>query len=509
MKSLQSNYLYLFVFIMVGFVRLPAQQLNYDKISKEFALKSIPTLREYLALPCDANFKEDILKNVDWVERQFTLRGFSAKRLETSTIPVLLLQKSSTNPSAKTIMFYFHSDGQPVNPSEWKQADPFIPVLKAQDPKTKEWKEIPFESLQNDYNPEWRIFARAASDDKSPGIMLMTAIDALKSQNINANYHIKILVDFEEEKGSVNLPSIIKENIEVLKSDLLLILDGPAHDSNLPTLSFGARGILTVTLTTFGAYSDLHSGHYGNYVSNPAWNMVKLLSTMKSEDGKVLVQGFYDGIKIDKATKAYLKSIPDNIPELHKRLGIKATDKVGESYREALMYPSLNIRGLKSGGVADKAGTIVPERAITEIDIRTVTQSHPDSLLRKLKSHITKQGYHIIDGDPTPEQRAKYAKIISLKVRPPYGAFSSDVNGPMAKWLEKAISKTSTEKVLKLPLMGGSLPISPFVSLLKVEAITLPTVNSDNNQHSFDENLRLGNYVNGIKMLMGVLSTEF
>ncbi|HMP29096.1 MAG TPA: M20/M25/M40 family metallo-hydrolase [Saprospiraceae bacterium] len=507
MKLKQLLYLIFISFSIAGIGQ--SGILDYQQLSQTYGLKHMHTLRAFLSLPCDANFKDDILKNVDWVENQFEQRGFTSLRLETPTVPVLLLQKMSDNTKAKTLMFYFHADGQPVVPKEWSQEDPFVPVLKKQNPETKKWEEVSFESQTNNFDPELRIFARAASDDKGPGVMLLAALDAIFDAGSKPNYNIKILVDFEEEKGSTSLPAIVSQYKDLLKTDLLLILDGPAHDSNLPTLSFGSRGIVTVTLTTYGSYSALHSGHFGNYVPNPAWRMVKLLSTMKTSSGKVVIQGFYDGVKIDKTTKDYLKTIPDNVPSLHKRLGIKRTDKVGESYRESLMYPSLNIRGLKSGEVADLAGTIVPEKAVAEIDIRTVTQTPPDSLVKKLKSHILKHGYHIIDHDPTPDERAKYENLIKIQIRPPYGAFSTDISGSAAKWLESAIAKTTSEKVLKLPLMGGSLPITPFVTQLGVQAIILPTVNSDNNQHSFDENLRLGNFVGGIKTLIGILSTDF
>lgn len=501
------HFIILFFCIYASVSSIGQQTINYDEVSKKYGLKHIPTLQSFLSIPCDANDRENILKNVDWVEKTFESIGFTSLKLETPTIPILLLQKTTEKPGAKTVMFYFHADGQPVVPSEWKQKDPFNPVLKMKDTITHQWSDLPFEILQNEFNPEWRVFARAASDDKGPGIMLLAALDALQSLGIKTEYNIKILVDFEEEKGSVHLPGIVQKYKDILKADLLLVLDGPAHDSNLPTLAFGARGILTVSLTTYGAYSDLHSGHFGNYVYNPAWRMVKLLSTMKTSSGKVLIQGFYDGVIIDRATKEYLKTIPDNISSLYKRLGIKKSEKVGDSYRESLMYPSLNIRGLKSGEIAEKAGTIVPERAVAEIDIRTVTQTPPDALMRKLRTHIEKHGYHIVENDPTPEERAKYDNLIKLNFRPPYGAFSTPLTGKSAAWLEKAINKSSNQTLVKLPVMGGSLPISPFVSQLNIPAIIVPTVNSDNNQHSFDENLRLGNYIEGIKIFIGILST--
>ncbi|MCP9753959.1 M20/M25/M40 family metallo-hydrolase [Lacihabitans sp. CCS-44] len=486
-----------------------AQKINYDSLASYFGKKHFPTLLEYLAIPCDANYKEDILKNVVWVEEQFAQRGFSAKRLETSTLPVLLFTKKSENPNAKTIMYYYHSDGQPVIPSEWFQENPFKPVLKKKNAKDNSWEIIPIDNLEKEIDPEWRIFGRASSDDKGPGVMLLAAMDALMSKNIKTSYNLKILVDFEEEKGSVNLPSIIDKHKDLLSSDLLLIFDGPGHASNLPTITFGARGIATITLTTYGAFTSQHSGHYGNYLPNPALRMAQLLASMKSEDGKVLIPGFYDGVKLDAKTKQRLKEIPDNLSEINAKLGIKTPDNVGESYQEALTYPSLNIRGLKSGEVGALAATIIPDKAVTEIDIRTVAATNPKKLIQNVKDFIISKGYFITENDPTPAERDKYNKIIKIATRPGYGAFNTELNGSVGIWLENALAKTTNKTIIKLPTMGGSVPISPFVTKLGVIAVIVPTVNADNNQHSANENLRLGNYFDGIKTMMGLLSSDF
>ncbi|MCP9770789.1 M20/M25/M40 family metallo-hydrolase [Lacihabitans sp. LS3-19] len=498
----------LLLFVLISQISI-AQNIQYDELADKFGKQHLSTLLEYISIPCDANFKEDIMRNYAWVEGQFAKRGFETKKLETSTLPVLLLEKKSKKPNSKTILFYYHSDGQPVVPKDWSQADPFVPVLKKKNLQTDIWEEIPMESLKKEIDPEWRIFARASADDKGPGVMLMAALDALASQNIETSYNLKILVDFEEEKGSVSLPSIIDKYKTDLTSDLLLIFDGPAHASNLPTLTFGARGIATVTLTTYGAYTPQHSGHYGNYLPNPALKMAQLLASMKSETGKVLIPGFYDGVVLDKKTKDKLKEVPDDLLALNKKLGFKKPDNVGDTYQESLIYPSLNIRGLKSGEVGALAATIIPDKAVAEIDIRTVEATDPAKLVKNVKDFIVSKGYTILENDPTPEEREKYEKIIKLSSRPAYGAFNTDMNGEIGLWLEKALSKTTTKKIIKLPGMGGSVPISPFVTKLGVKAVIVPTVNADNNQHSANENLRLGNYFDGIKTMMGLLSSEF
>jgi acetylornithine deacetylase/succinyl-diaminopimelate desuccinylase-like protein len=237
--------------------------------------------------------------------------------------------------------------------------------------------------------------------------------------------------------------------------------------------------------------------------------MAQLLASMKSEDGKVLIPGFYDGVKLDAKAKQKLKEIPDDLSLINAKLGIKTPDKVGESYQEALVYPSLNIRGLKAGEVGALAATIIPDKAVAEIDIRTVAATKPEKLLQNVKDFIASKGYYITEKDPTPDERAKYEKIIKVGSRPAYGAFTTDTNGAIGIWLENALAKTTDKKIIKLPTMGGSVPISPFVTKLGVTAVIIPTVNADNNQHSANENLRLGNYFEGIKTMMGLLSSDF
>lgn len=488
-------------------VQTKGQSIPYEKLAVTYGLKHIPTLRSYLSIPCDANVKEDMYKNIEWVQNAFSSRGFSVSTLETPTLPVLLLERKAKNPAAKTVLFYYHSDGQPVRATEWQQENPFIPVLKQK--KGDAWVQIPFERITQNYDPEWRIFGRASSDDKGPGVMLLAALDAIESLAISPNYHLKILVDFEEEKGSTSLPGIIEKNRKALESDLLLIFDGPAHPTNLPTITFGARGILTLTLTTYGPVSPLHSGHYGNYVPNPVFRMARLLTNMKAEDGRVLIPGFYEGIQLDPITAKQIAAVPDDLATLNSRLGIAQAEKVGTNYQESLIYPSLNVRGIKAAEVGAMAATIIPDKAVAEIDIRTVRASEPARLIELVKKFIRDEGYYIVTNEPTAEERAKYDKIIKIGSRPAYGAFSTEMQSEVGLWIQRAIQKTTSQPLVKLPTMGGSVPISPFVAQLGVNAVIVPTVNTDNNQHSANENLRLGNYFEGIRTMIGLLTEKF
>lgn len=482
---------------------------QWNPVVVEQGKKHLPLLVEFLSLPCDAAIPRDMEANIQWVEKNFANRGFTSTRMTTPTQPVLLLEKKAKSEQAPTVMMYFHADGQAVHPTEWDQPSPYQAVLK-QPTGQGRWETIDLAALQGEIHPDWRLFARAASDDKGPGVMLLAALASLEQWKRELPFHLKVLVDFEEEKGSTSLPGIIAQHRDALKSDILLILDGPAHPSQAPTITYGARGITTVTLTVWGPTTPLHSGHYGNYAPNPVFSAAQLLHSMKDASGRVLVSGYYDGISPSPEVLGRLKQVPDDIPTLHRRLGIRTPDQVGQTYQESLLYPSLNIRGMQAAQVGSAAGTVIPDKVVIEIDIRTVMATRPEQLIEKLKKHIERQGFHLVpDQSPSPDLRAQYDKLISLTVQRGYEAFGTSMDGPESQWVRTAVQSVHSDAIVEIPTMGGSVPIAPFVSLLQVPAIIIPTVNSDNNQHAANENLRLGHYFQGIQTLVGLLSTPF
>ena len=270
-------------------------------------------------------------------------------------------------------------------------------------------------------------------------------------------------------------------------------------------MDFGARGIATITLTTYGPVVSQHSGHFGNYAPNPALRLAKLLGSMKDDNGRVTIPGFYDGVEIDAETEAILRSVPDDEKKLKERLQIAETDKVGRYYQEAIQYPSLNIRGMQSGWIDEEVRTIVPGWARAEIDVRLVLETEPERLLELIKNHIKGNGYLVLDREPTKEERLKHAKIATFTSEISYQSFRTDMNCEGALWARRAMKKAFGEEPVLLRMSGGSVPISPFVNTLGVPAVSVPTVNSDNNQHSPNENIRLGNYREGIKTFIALL----
>jgi len=491
--------------------QIQLEGLKSDQLSEladKYAKASFEEFKAILSIPNDANFPADIEKNVQWCENAFQKRAFTTTRLETGGAPLLLAERKVANPQ-KTVLVYLQVDGQPTDVTKWLQETAFSPTLKQND-GAGNWETIDWNRIHNAYDPELRIFARSTSDAKGPVVMFLAAMDAINSLKIDPSYNLKIIMDFEEEQGSPNLPPAVTVHKEALASDMLIIFDGPLHISNKPTLKFGARGISDVTLTVFGPRAPQHSGHYGNYAPNPAFRLAQLLATMKADDGRVSIPGFYDGVTLDAATKEIMNAVPDDETVIQKKIGIADTDKVGGNYQEAIQYPSLNIRGMASAWVGKEKRTIVPSTATVELDIRLVKESDPDYLIGLVREHIIEQGYHIIQGnEPTEKERMTYSRLIKMDASTSYLAYRTPINSPVGTWLSSAIERAFNDPPIKIRTSGGSIPIAPFVSTLGIPAVSVPTVNMDNNQHSPNENIRLGNYVDGVKTMIAILTERF
>jgi acetylornithine deacetylase/succinyl-diaminopimelate desuccinylase-like protein len=229
---------------------------------------------------------------------------------------------------------------------------------------------------------------------------------------------------------------------------------------------------------------------------------------MKDADGSVRIAGYYDGITIDENAMSVLKSVPDDASTINTNLAVKTPEKVGAFYQEALQYPSLNIRGLGSGWIGEKARTIVPATATAELDLRLVPESDGKRLKGLVKKHIEEQGFYIMDTIPSRKERMAYDKIMTIMEGPVTDAFRTDLTNPYGAYLVNTLKSTLGEDVVQIRIMGGTVPIAPFINQLKIPAFIVPMVNPDNNQHSPNENLRIGQIAYGIQVFYGILSTK-
>jgi acetylornithine deacetylase/succinyl-diaminopimelate desuccinylase-like protein len=226
-------------------------------------------------------------------------------------------------------------------------------------------------------NPEWRIYARSASDDKAPIVALLSALDALRAAAIPLSVNLKFFLEGEEEAGSPHLEKLLERNANRFKGDVWLLFDGPVHQTRRMQIYFGARGVTDAEITTYGASRRLHSGHYGNWAPNPVVELTHLVSRMRDTEGRIRIAGFSDEVRpLTETERRAVTQAPEADAMLRGELGLARTEGAGESLLETLMRPALNLRGISGGDVGSRATNSIPTEATASIDFRLVPDQH-------------------------------------------------------------------------------------------------------------------------------------
>jgi acetylornithine deacetylase/succinyl-diaminopimelate desuccinylase-like protein len=231
---------------------------------------------------------------------------------------------------------------------------------------------------------------------------------------------------------------------------------------------------------------------------------------MKDSKGRVVIPGFYRAIHLSGELKKELQKIPDDKVRINHLIGIARDVNPGITYQEGLQFPSLNILSLSSGKPESGTRNIVPASASAKLDIRLVPESQTHQIEQALKDFISQKGFYIISNrQPSEEERALHQKIISFHFEVSSLAFVTEPGSPAGAWLSGCMEKVFGKSPVKIRMAGGTVPIAPFIRELGIPAGLLPLVNPDNNQHASDENLRLGNYFEGISTMRQLLLTAF
>jgi acetylornithine deacetylase/succinyl-diaminopimelate desuccinylase-like protein len=464
----------------------------------------IGELVDLLSIPNVASDAVNIRRNAAKLIEMMGRRGINASLLEGNGPPAIF-GELKTSGATHTIGFYAHYDGQPVDPSKWA-SDPFKPVLRDK-PLEAGGHVIAFPKRGEKFDPEWRLYARSASDDKAPIIAMLAALDTLRASNAKPTANLKFLFDGEEEAGSRHLGDIVTRNAALLGADVWLCADGPIHQSRRQQIYFGVRGVVTVDITVYGANRALHSGHYGNWSPNPAMRLAKLLASMKDDSGRVLIEGFYDGaVPLGDDEKKALKEMPATDAELMREYGLAGTDGAGRSLGELINEPSLNIDGLRSEDVGRQSRTIIPAEATATLDLRLVKGIEPRRQVERLIAHIKKQGYFVVKDEPDLETRLKHSLIARVLSEDGYPAVRTSMSLPIVKKVINAVELAIGQTPVMLPTMGGSGPLWAIDVATKAPQVGVPIVNHDNNQHSSNENLRLQNLWDGIEIFRALMT---
>lgn len=460
---------------------------------------------DLLSMPNVATSIPDMDRNADYITDLLVARGFSTQRLKAGGAPYIYAELLSPG-AAETVMIYAHFDGQPVQEENWVYP-PFSPTLL--DASLQEnGRPVDIDAVDGTFGPEWRLYGRSAGDDKMPVIALVHALDALRENGIPLSVNLKLLLDGEEERGSPTVGRILDENKDLFDADLLLFCDGPMHQSRQAQIVFGVRGSTTLDITTYGPTRPLHSGHYGNWAPNPIMQMAYLLTSMRDESGRILIDGYYDDVApLSELERDAIASMPDITASLKDELSVHTPEGDGARLEELITLPALNARGMVAGGVGGQGRNIILTTATVSLNLRLVPGQTPEKVRELLETHVAAEGFHIVHEDPAPEILRNHAKVAKLEWRGSgYSGLKTGLDHPTSLRLTKLL-RTMYPDLIVTPSMGGSLPLIEFGNRLSAPIIILPLANHDNNQHAENENIRLQNLWDAIATIGGVLAT--
>jgi acetylornithine deacetylase/succinyl-diaminopimelate desuccinylase-like protein len=458
---------------------------------------------ELLAMPNLASETADIRKNAEYIASELAKRGVTSRLLEEEGGPPIVFGELNTTGARHTVMIYAHYDGQKVDVSQWA-TPPWSPSVRDA-PLEKGGKIIPLDGLPQNIPGEWWIYGRSAGDDKAPIGAVLAALDALRATNANPTVNLKFFFEGEEEAGSPHLAAAFAKYADLLHGDLWLLCDGPVHQTRLPQLYFGARGVVDVEMTIYGPTRALHSGHYGNWAPNPGALLAELLASMRDSNGNIRIAGYMDDVRpLSAVEKQAISAMPEVDTEMKRELNLAWTEGEPESLPLRITHPAINIRGIQVGHVGDQAQNAVPTEARASIDFRMVPDQKPERVQQLVEEHIRRQGFYVVHKAPTAGERAVHAKTIFLDWGPGYPAAKTSMELPAARALAQTLNSATHKQVVEAPLLGGSIPMYLFLTAAPV--IGLPVANHDDNQHAQNENLRIQNLYDAIDIFAAIMT---
>ncbi len=456
-----------------------------------------------LAIPNIAADRANIQRNAEAIAGMMQKRGIAARLVSVPGGNPVVFGEIKTPGATRTVVFYAHYDGQPLDPKEWT-TPPFTPTLRDKQIE-RDGQVIALPTAGKPFDPEWRLYARGSADDKAPIIAMLAAVDAIHAAGLKLKSNVKFAFEGEEEAGSVNLAKTLAANKELFAGDVWLSCDGPLHQTRRQSITFGARGISTVDITVYGPRGELHSGHYGNWAPNPAMMLVQLLTSMKDAGGRVLVDHFYDGIEpLSETEKRAVAEAPDVDADLMREFWLGSTENAPKKLAELITIPSLNIRGMASSRVGNQASNVIPATATVTIDMRLVKGMDPRQTADRLIEHVRKQGFFVVDQEPSADVRRAHPKVAMIVRRNAENPHRVSMDLPISQEVIRTV-ESARGPAVKIPTSGGTGP-DVAEAVLGMTEIGIPIGNHDNNQHSYNENLRLQNLWDGIELMAALLT---
>jgi acetylornithine deacetylase/succinyl-diaminopimelate desuccinylase-like protein len=481
----------------------PADAARQWRESHERAI--LDELVELLRLPNLPQDPASLRRNAEAVARLLERRGVATRLLETSGAPPVVYGELASAGARQTITFYAHYDGAPVEAARWYTGNPFRPVLMSTSLEAG-GQPIPLPNPGWPSDPEWRLYARSAADDKAAIIALAVALEALRVRQLPLSSNVKFFVSGEHESGSPHLAQILRAHRALLRSDLWLFCDGAVHPNRQQQLVFGARGYAGIDLTVYGPRQELDSARYANWAPNPAFLLARLIASMRDDSGKVLIEGFHHGaLPLGRAELQALAQVPNFDATLKRDLWLAETEGGTRTLAEALSLPALNLSGLLSGAVTRSGPGRIPALAKASLEVHLVAGMDHRLTVNRILEHIRKQGFYVTETEPGESLRRAHPRICYVERRPGFNPVRTPMDLELARRVIAAVEE-ARGPVIKLPALEASLPASTVAEILEVPAIFVPMANHDGNQHGANENLRLQNLWEGIEVMAALLA---
>ena len=469
-------------------------------------IEILSELAALVTLPNTATNLDDMERNAERLTGLLESRKFDVRLLRAEGAPPAIFGQRLSNGADRTVVFYAHYDGQAVVPDLWS-SDPFEVVVRTGRLEAG-GKDVPFDELEAPVNPEWRLYGRSTSDDKVSIVALLTALDTLDAAGIEPSVNIKLLLDGEEERSSPHIPEILRSHTDLLAADLWVFCDGPMHQTRLPQVVYGVRGVTSVHITAYGPAVGLHSGHYGNWAPDPGMALARLITSMRGVDGDLLVDGIDELVRpLGKTASAAIQDSPPVDEKLKQNLALGWTEGQPTPLAERITRPAINLLGFSVGQVGTKAKNAIPPHAKAVVGFRLVPDVTPELVRAATERHIRAQGFHIVHEEPDEELRRQHARVVWLEWKMGYPALWTDMDMPISKSVAQIVDAAVDGPIVLTPSLGGSLPLNIFSEILDAPPIVVvPIANHDNNQHAPNENLRIKNLWLGIEIYAALMA---
>lgn len=425
-------------------------------------------LVDYLRRPSISAYGEGIGEVAEYIADVMRKLGLNVKIMPTAGWP-MVFGEAPTQPDKPTVLLYGHYDVQPPDPLEAWTTPPFEPSVR-----------------------DGRLYARGVGDNKGQHFAQLMALETLLACRGTLPCNVKVLLEGEEEIGSPHMPEFVRDHRDELRADLVIVSDGPVHESGRSIISFGVRGVLDLELRVRGANRDVHSGNWGGIVPNPLWTLVHLLASMKNERGEITIDGFYENVQpLNDLERAALAALPIDVAQVKQSLGLQRLDEPQErGYFERLSaWPTLTINGIHGGYGGPGSKTVLPHEAVAKCDIRLVEAQTAEEILAKVKAHVQ-----------------RHAPEVSVTSHGAMDPSKTPLDSPYTELLRQAITTAQGMEPLLVPAMGGSLPNYAFTKTLGIPAFGVPYANADEANHAPNENMEVARFFMGIKTGAAMLS---